>query len=162
MLTFAQAIVLGVLPGTPSSSGVSSLGHSVILPQLLGWTAVVAAQSATAYCLAFLVGLHAATALALLFFYRSTSARIRHGLLESFFGQRGRLRVDANHTRPTTTTTTITTPSASVPLNVKPSSVMARRSTVTSRRAVSRPSTAAAGGPAGAAAIFPPVCNRIR
>jgi hypothetical protein len=47
-------------------------GHSVILPQLLGWTGVVAAQSASeSYFLAFLVGLHVATALALMVFYRS-------------------------------------------------------------------------------------------
>ena len=71
MLTFAQAIVLGILQGVTELFPVSSLGHSVILPQLLGWTDVVAAQSATESCfLAFLVGLHVATALALLVFYR--------------------------------------------------------------------------------------------
>src|SRR5674476_910958 len=59
-------------------------GHSVILPQLLGWTGVVAAQSASeSYFLAFLVGLHVATALALLAFYRSTWARIVRGLVAS-------------------------------------------------------------------------------
>jgi len=47
----------------------------VILPQLLGWTGVVAAQSASeSYFLAFLVGLHVATALGLMVFYRSTWA----------------------------------------------------------------------------------------
>ena len=81
MLTFAQAIVLGVLQGVTELFPVSSLGHSVILPQLLGWTDVVAAQSATeSYFLAFLVGLHVATALALLFFYRTTWARIVRGV----------------------------------------------------------------------------------
>jgi undecaprenyl-diphosphatase len=56
----------------------------VILPQLLGWTDVVAAQSASeSYFLAFLVGLHVATALALIVFYRSTWARIVRGLLVS-------------------------------------------------------------------------------
>jgi undecaprenyl-diphosphatase len=56
----------------------------VILPQLLGWTDVVAAQSAPeSYFLAFLVGMHVATALALLFFYRSTWARIVGGLIAS-------------------------------------------------------------------------------
>jgi len=84
MLTFAQAIVLGVLQGVTELFPVSSLGHSVILPQLLGWTDVVAAQSATeSYFLAFLVGLHVATALALLVFYRATWARILRGLLVS-------------------------------------------------------------------------------
>jgi undecaprenyl-diphosphatase len=56
----------------------------VILPQLLGWTDVVAAQSAQeSYFLAFLVGLHVATALALLVFFRSTWARITRGIFVS-------------------------------------------------------------------------------
>lgn len=84
MLTFFQAIVLGVLQGVTELFPVSSLGHSVILPQLLGWTDVVAAQSASeSYFLAFLVGLHVATASALLVFYRATWARIVRGLLVS-------------------------------------------------------------------------------
>jgi len=84
MLTFFQAIVLGVLQGVTELFPVASLGHSVILPQLLGWTDVVAAQSASESCfLAFLVGLHVATALALLAFYRSTWARIVRGLIAS-------------------------------------------------------------------------------
>jgi undecaprenyl-diphosphatase len=84
MLTFFQAIVLGVLQGVTELFPISSLGHSVILPQLLGWTDVVAAQSASeSYFLAFLVGLHVATALALIVFYRSTWARIVRGLLVS-------------------------------------------------------------------------------
>ncbi len=84
MLTFLQVIVLGVLQGMTELFPVSSLGHSVILPQLLGWTDVVAAQSAQeSYFLAFLVGLHVATALALLFFYRATWAGIMRGLVAS-------------------------------------------------------------------------------
>jgi undecaprenyl-diphosphatase len=83
-LTYLQAIVLGVIQGFTELFPVSSLGHSVILPQLLGWTDVVAAQSAAeSYFLAFLVGLHVATALALLVFYRSTWRRIGRGLVES-------------------------------------------------------------------------------
>jgi undecaprenyl-diphosphatase len=84
VLTYFQAIVLGLLQGVTELFPVSSLGHSVILPQLLGWTDVVAAQSATeSYFLALLVGLHVATALALVVFYRDTWARIiprRHHL----------------------------------------------------------------------------------
>jgi undecaprenyl-diphosphatase len=45
VLTFFQGIVLGLLQGVTELFPVSSLGHSVILPQLLGWTDVVAAQS---------------------------------------------------------------------------------------------------------------------
>jgi undecaprenyl-diphosphatase len=84
VLSYFQAIVLGALQGFTELLPVSSLGHSVILPQLLGWTDVVAAQSAQeSYFLAFLVGLHVATALALVFFYRSTWARIARGLITS-------------------------------------------------------------------------------
>jgi undecaprenyl-diphosphatase len=84
MLTYGQAIILGILQGISELFPISSLGHSVILPQLLGWTDVVAAQSAPeSYFLAFLVGLHVATALALLVFYRATWGRIGRGLLAS-------------------------------------------------------------------------------
>jgi undecaprenyl-diphosphatase len=82
MLTYFQAIVLGLLQGVTELFPVSSLGHSVILPQLLGWTGVVAAQSASeSYFLALLVGLHVATALALAVFYRDTWVRIIRGVL---------------------------------------------------------------------------------
>jgi undecaprenyl-diphosphatase len=73
----AVSLVLGVLQGVTELFPISSLGHSVIVPQVLGWTDVVAAQSASeSYFLAFLVGLHVATALALVVFYRDTWARI--------------------------------------------------------------------------------------
>ncbi len=89
MLTYFQAIVLGVLQGVSELFPVSSLGHSVILPQLLGWTDVVAAQSASeSYFLAFLVGLHVATALALVVFYRSTWVRIVRALIISLRDRR--------------------------------------------------------------------------
>lgn len=82
MLTFPQAIILGLLQGVTELFPVSSLGHSVILPGLLGWNDVVAAQSAKeSWFLAFLVGLHVATALALLVFYRDTWVRIITGVL---------------------------------------------------------------------------------
>jgi len=63
---------------------ISSLGHAVILPKLLGWDDVVAAQSAPeSFWLAFLVGLHVATALALLVFFREQWGRIVRGFLTS-------------------------------------------------------------------------------
>jgi undecaprenyl-diphosphatase len=84
VLSYFQAIVLGLLQGITELFPVSSLGHSVILPQLLGWSGVVAAQSATeSYFLALLVGLHVATALALVVFYRDTWARIIRGVVTS-------------------------------------------------------------------------------
>jgi undecaprenyl-diphosphatase len=83
-LDYPQAIILGLIQGVTELFPVSSLGHSVILPQLFGWTSVVAAQSAPeSFFLAFLVGLHVATALALAFFYRDQWIRIVRGLIKS-------------------------------------------------------------------------------
>ncbi len=83
-MDYAQAIILGLIQGVTELFPVSSLGHSVILPQLFGWTSVVAAQSASeSFFLAFLVGLHVATALALAFFYRDQWIRIIRGLIRS-------------------------------------------------------------------------------
>ena len=84
MISYFQAIVIGLLQGVTELFPVSSLGHSVLLPALLGWHQVVASQSAReSFYLAFLVGLHVATALALLWFYRDQWARIVAGLVRS-------------------------------------------------------------------------------
>lgn len=83
-MSYAQAIILGLLQGVTELFPVSSLGHSVILPTLLGWQDVVKAQSAKeSYFLAFLVGLHVATALALFVFYWRDWVRIIGAVLRS-------------------------------------------------------------------------------
>ena len=41
MITFFQAIVLGLLQGVTELFPISSLGHSVLLPALLGWNNIV-------------------------------------------------------------------------------------------------------------------------
>ncbi len=83
-MNFFQAIVLGLLQGVTELFPVSSLGHSVIQPAFFGWTDVVAAQDASeSYFLAFLVGLHVATALALAWYFRDDWRRIIGGLLRS-------------------------------------------------------------------------------
>jgi undecaprenyl-diphosphatase len=83
-VTFFQAIVLGLLQGVTELFPVSSLGHSVILPAFFGWTDVVAAQGASeSYFLAFLVGLHVATALALAWYFREDWRRIIGALFDS-------------------------------------------------------------------------------
>lgn len=84
MISYFQAIVIGLLQGVTELFPVSSLGHSVLIPALLGWHQVVASQSAQeSFYLAFLVGLHVATALALLWFFRDQWVRIVAGLLRS-------------------------------------------------------------------------------
>jgi undecaprenyl-diphosphatase len=84
VISYLQAIVIGLLQGVTELFPVSSLGHSVLLPALLGWHQVVVSQSAQeSFYLAFVVGLHVATALALLWFFRDQWARILGGLLGS-------------------------------------------------------------------------------
>ena len=84
MLSYLQAIVIGLLQGVTELFPVSSLGHSVLVPALLGWHQVVGDQSAQeSPYLAFLVGLHVATALALLVFFRAEWVRIVGGLVRS-------------------------------------------------------------------------------
>ncbi|HSC49253.1 MAG TPA: undecaprenyl-diphosphate phosphatase [Gaiellaceae bacterium] len=76
LITYGQAIVLGLLQGVSELFPVSSLGHSVILPSLLGWDI----HQNDAYFLAFLVATHLATALVLLGFFWRDWVRIVKGL----------------------------------------------------------------------------------
>jgi undecaprenyl-diphosphatase len=76
LITYWQAIVLGLLQGVSELFPVSSLGHSVILPSLLGWNI----HQNDAYFLAFLVATHLATALVLLGFFWQDWVRIVKGL----------------------------------------------------------------------------------
>ncbi|MFI9510424.1 undecaprenyl-diphosphate phosphatase [Nocardia sp. NPDC052566] len=74
MLTYTQAVVIGALQGITELFPISSLGHSVLVPAWLGgsWRELVTqgdSETGTPY-LAFVVGLHVATAIALLVFYR--------------------------------------------------------------------------------------------
>lgn len=76
MLTYFQAIVLGLLQGVTELFPVSSLGHSVILPRLVGWHI----HQNDTYFITFLVATHLATALVLLFFFWRDWVRIVKGL----------------------------------------------------------------------------------
>jgi undecaprenyl-diphosphatase len=83
-VSYLQAIVIGLLQGITELFPVSSLGHSVLLPAFLGWDNLAGAQSASeSFYLAFLVGLHVATALALIVYFRDTWARIVRGFFRS-------------------------------------------------------------------------------
>jgi undecaprenyl-diphosphatase len=77
VLTYFQAIVLGLLQGVTELFPISSLGHSVLVPSWLGWDKITNAESAKeGFYLAFVVALHVATALALLVYFRADWARI--------------------------------------------------------------------------------------
>jgi undecaprenyl-diphosphatase len=93
-LSYLQAIVIGILQGVTELFPVSSLGHSVLVPELLGWHSLVAGQSADeSFYLAFLVGLHVATAIALLVFFRRDWIAVLRGFGSSL---RHRRIQDAN------------------------------------------------------------------
>jgi undecaprenyl-diphosphatase len=64
---------------------VSSLGHNVLIPALIGgsWEADLNVSKAESPYLAFIVGLHVATALALLVYFRRDWVRIIGGFLSS-------------------------------------------------------------------------------
>ena len=85
-LSFLQAITIGVMQGVTELFPVSSLGHSVLIPALVGgsWQALVTEQDqAESPYLAFIVGLHVATALALLLFFWRDWVRIIGGFISS-------------------------------------------------------------------------------
>src|ERR1700758_5597207 len=68
--------MLGLLQGVSELFPVSSLGHSVILPKLVGWHI----HQNAPYFLTFLVALHLATALVLLAFFWRDWVRIVRGI----------------------------------------------------------------------------------
>jgi undecaprenyl-diphosphatase len=84
-LTYAEAIVIGALQGVTELFPVSSLGHSVILPALLGgrWASDLNVSAPESPYLAFIVGLHVATAVALLVFFWRDWVRIISGFVTS-------------------------------------------------------------------------------
>jgi undecaprenyl-diphosphatase len=66
VITYFQAIIMGLLQGVTELFPVSSLGHSVLFPSLFGWHNLANAQAQPeSFFLAFLVALHVGTALAL-------------------------------------------------------------------------------------------------
>jgi undecaprenyl-diphosphatase len=75
-ITYFQAIVLGLLQGVTELFPISSLGHSVIFPQLFGWNI----HQNDAYFISFLVATHLATAIVLLLFFWRDWVRILTGL----------------------------------------------------------------------------------
>jgi len=77
LISYFQAIVIGLLQGVTELFPISSLGHSVLVPAWLGWDRLVTAQSAAeSFYLAFVVALHVATALALVVYFRADWNRI--------------------------------------------------------------------------------------
>ncbi|MFZ1081992.1 MAG: undecaprenyl-diphosphate phosphatase [Candidatus Kryptoniota bacterium] len=79
MLSYLQGIILGILQGVTELFPMSSLGHSVILPKILGWDI----DQQSPFFLMFLVATHSSTALVLLLFFLKDWRRIVSGLFRS-------------------------------------------------------------------------------
>ncbi len=84
-LTYLEAAVVGLVQGVSEMFPVSSLGHNVLIPAIIGgsWARDLNVSSAESPYLAFIVGLHVATAIALLIYFWRDWIRIIGGFFSS-------------------------------------------------------------------------------
>ena len=70
-MTYPEAAVIGLIQGVSELFPVSSLGHSVLIPALVGgsWAKDLNAAAPSSPYLAFVVGLHVATAIGMLVYF---------------------------------------------------------------------------------------------
>ena len=86
LITNFQAVVLGVLQGITELFPISSLGHTVIFPNLFGWHNIVKWQSQPeSPWLAFVVALHVGSALGLLMYFWRTWIKLIRGFFVSLW-----------------------------------------------------------------------------
>jgi undecaprenyl-diphosphatase len=84
-LTYPQAVITGLIQGVTELFPVSSLGHNVLLPAIIGgsWeTDLNVAANGSPY-LAFVVGLHVATAVGIMIYFWRDWVRITRGFCTS-------------------------------------------------------------------------------
>lgn len=84
-LTYAEAIVVGLIQGVTELFPVSSLGHNVLLPAIVGgsWANDLNVSKPESPYLAFIVGLHVATAIGLTAYFWRDWVRIIGGFFSS-------------------------------------------------------------------------------
>ncbi len=84
-LTYIEAVVVGAFQGVTELFPVSSLGHAVLVPAVIGgrWAQDLSVSAPESTYLAFIVGLHVATAAALLVFFWRDWLRIVAGFVSS-------------------------------------------------------------------------------
>jgi undecaprenyl-diphosphatase len=84
-LTYPEAIVIGLIQGVTELFPVSSLGHSVLIPAVIGgrWARDLSLSADQSPYLSFVVAVHVATAVALVWFFRADWVRIVRGLVRS-------------------------------------------------------------------------------
>jgi undecaprenyl-diphosphatase len=91
-LTYPEAMVVGLIQGVTELFPVSSLGHNVLIPALIGgsWAHDLNVSADESPYLAFIVGLHVATAIAMIAYFWRDWLRILRG----FFSSLAQRRVD--------------------------------------------------------------------
>jgi undecaprenyl-diphosphatase len=84
-MTYAEAMVVGLIQGVTELFPVSSLGHNVLIPALIGgsWAQDLSVSAPESPYLAFIVGLHVATAAALILYFWRDWVRLVGGFLSS-------------------------------------------------------------------------------
>ena len=90
-MNFFQAIIIGLIQGLTELFPISSLGHTVLIPSWIGgsWATLVSQESqAESPYLAFVVGLHLASAVVLLGFYAQEWVRLIAGFFRSLIRRR--------------------------------------------------------------------------
>src|SRR5215813_4322641 len=89
-LTYLEAAVVGLIQGVTELFPISSLGHNVLLPALVGgsWAKDLNVATPESPYLAFIVGLHVATAIALLVYFWRDWVRITGGFFSSIRDRR--------------------------------------------------------------------------
>jgi undecaprenyl-diphosphatase len=96
VITYFQAIIIGLIQGVTELFPISSLGHSVLVPYLFGWHNIVRSETGSeSFFLAFLVALHVATAIALLIYYRREWVK----LISAFFSSLRKRRITTSYER---------------------------------------------------------------
>ena len=84
-MTYLEAIVVGLIQGVTELFPVSSLGHNVLIPALVGgsWAADLNVSAPESPYLAFIVGLHVATAIGIMIYFWRDWVRIIVGFVTS-------------------------------------------------------------------------------
>jgi len=84
-LTYVEAGVIGLLQGITELFPISSLGHAVLIPAIIGgsWAQDLDVSKAESPYLAFIVGLHVATATAMIIYFWRDWLRIVKGFFAS-------------------------------------------------------------------------------
>src|SRR5215469_11777029 len=84
-LTYLQAAVVGLVQGVSELFPISSLGHAVLIPAVMGgqWAQNLNMAAESSPYLAFIVALHVATATALLIYFWRDWVRIISAFIRS-------------------------------------------------------------------------------